>query len=45
MSQTVVPMIHVPNVRATLDWYTLIGFKLVRQSEGEGEINGAKLTF
>ncbi len=45
MSQTVVPMIHVPDVRATLDWYTSIGFKLVRQNEEDGEINWAKLTF
>jgi len=44
MSQTVVPMIHVPDVRATLDWYTSIGFKLVRQNEEDGEINWAKLT-
>src|SRR5882672_6019306 len=45
MSQTVVPMIHVPDVRATLDWYTSIGFQLVRQNEEDGEINWAKLTF
>ncbi len=45
MSQTVVSMIHVPDVRATVDWYTSIGFKLVRQNEEDGEINWAKLTF
>src|SRR6266851_7608824 len=45
MSQTVVPMIHVPEVSATVDWYTSIGFKLVRQNEEDGEINWAKLTF
>jgi uncharacterized glyoxalase superfamily protein PhnB len=38
-------MIHVPDVRATVDWYTSIGFKLVRQNEEDGEINWAKLTF
>ncbi len=45
MSQTVVPMIHVPDVRATVEWYASIGFKLVRQNEEDGEINWAKLTF
>jgi uncharacterized glyoxalase superfamily protein PhnB len=38
-------MIHVPDVRATVDWYTSIGFKLDRQNEEDGEINWAKLTF
>jgi uncharacterized glyoxalase superfamily protein PhnB len=38
-------MIHVPGVRATVDWYTSIGFKLDRQNEEDGEINWAKLTF
>ncbi len=45
MSQTVVPMIHVPDVRATVEWYTSVGFKLVRQNEEDREINWAKLTF
>jgi catechol 2,3-dioxygenase-like lactoylglutathione lyase family enzyme len=45
MSQIVVPMIHVPDVRATVEWYTSIGFKLVRQNEENGELNWAKLTF
>ena len=45
MSQTVVPMIHVPDVRATVDWYTSIGFTLILQNEEDGEINWAKLTF
>ena len=26
MSKTLVPMIHVPDVRATVDWYQSIGF-------------------
>jgi hypothetical protein len=38
-------MIHVPDVRATAEWYTSIGFTLVRQNEEDGEINWAKLTF
>ena len=45
MPQTVVPMIHVPSVRATAEWYTSIGFKLLRQNEEDGEMNWAKLSF
>ena len=45
MPQTVVPMIHVPDVTATIDWYTSIGFKLIRQNEEAGEVNWAKLSF
>ena len=45
MSQTVVPMIHVPDVGATIDWYTSIGFTLVRQGDEDGEIVWAKLSF
>ena len=45
MSQTVVPMIHVPDVSATVDWYMSIGLKLIRQNEEAGETNWAKLSF
>ena len=45
MAQEVVPMMHVPDVSATVDWYASIGFKLVRQNEEDGEINWAALTF
>jgi uncharacterized glyoxalase superfamily protein PhnB len=45
MTQTVVPMIQVPNVAATVAWYLSIGFELVRQNEEDGEINWAKLSF
>jgi uncharacterized glyoxalase superfamily protein PhnB len=38
-------MIHVPDVRAAVEWYSLIGFKLVRQNEEDGEVNWASLTF
>jgi uncharacterized glyoxalase superfamily protein PhnB len=38
-------MIHVPHVSATIDWYTGIGFKLVRQNGEDGEINWVKLSF
>ena len=29
MSKNVVPMIHVPDVRATVEWYESIGFEIV----------------
>lgn len=45
MPQKAVPMIHVPNVRATMEWYASIGFKVVRYNEEDGEINWALLTF
>ena len=44
MSERIVPMIHVPDVRATAGWYTSIGFKLIRTSEEDGEMNWALLS-
>ena len=32
MSKKVVPMIHVPDVRATVDWYESIGFNVVEST-------------
>jgi uncharacterized glyoxalase superfamily protein PhnB len=45
MSQQVVPMIHVPDVSATVAWYTSIGFRLSRQNVEDGEVNWASLSF
>jgi uncharacterized glyoxalase superfamily protein PhnB len=45
MSQTVVPMIHVPDVRGTVTWYKSIGFHVVRTNEVDGEMDWAKMTF
>ena len=45
MSQSVVPMIHVPDVRGTVDWYKSVGFQVVRTNEVDGEMDWAKLTF
>ena len=45
MPERMVPMIHVPDVKATADWYTSIGFKLVRWNEEDGALNWALLTF
>jgi len=33
MEQQVVPMFHVPDVRATVDWYTSIGFVVQTTNE------------
>ena len=45
MTQTVVPMIHVPDVRTTVEWYASIGFEVIRTNEEDGELNWAKLRF
>ncbi len=37
MNKHVVPMIHVPDVRATVDWYESIGFKVVATYGNEGD--------
>jgi uncharacterized glyoxalase superfamily protein PhnB len=43
MTGRIVPMIHVPNVSATADWYNSIGFTILRTAENEGEIVWALL--
>lgn len=45
MPQTVVPMIHVPDVRGTANWYKAIGFDVIRTNEVDGRMDWAKLTF
>ena len=45
MPQTIVPMIHVPDVKATAGWYTSIGFQLRASNEEDGEMNWAALTY
>jgi hypothetical protein len=45
MPEKIVPMIHVPDVRATMEWYTSIGFRLLCQNEENGEVNWALLSF
>jgi len=45
MAQRVVPMIHVPDVRATAEWYRTIGFTLEGTNEDDGEMNWASLSF
>ena len=45
MSKHVVPMIHVPDVRATAEWYRTIGFTVERTNEEDGEMDWASLSF
>jgi uncharacterized glyoxalase superfamily protein PhnB len=45
MTQSVLPMIHVPDVRTTIEWYASIGFEVIRTNEEDGELNWAKLRF
>jgi uncharacterized glyoxalase superfamily protein PhnB len=44
MQHSVVPMIHVPDVRAAVEWYVSIGFRAVRYNEEDGEMNWALLS-
>jgi len=37
MAEKVVPMIHVPDVRATVDWYESIGFTVTDTYDDGGE--------
>ncbi len=37
MTTKVVPMIHVPDVRATVDWYKAVGFTVLDTYDGGGE--------
>jgi uncharacterized glyoxalase superfamily protein PhnB len=39
-----VPMVHVPDVRATAGWYTSIGFRLICTNEEDGEMDWALLS-
>ena len=45
MVKKLVPLIHVPDVRATVEWYKSIGFTLVRANEEDGEMDWALLAF
>ena len=37
MTETVTPMIHVPDVRATVDWYRHIGFQVTDTYDDGGD--------
>jgi uncharacterized glyoxalase superfamily protein PhnB len=46
VAEKVLPMIHVPDVRATVDWYQNIGFKVIDTYGNEGEgLSFAMLSF
>lgn len=45
MEQRVTPMIHVPDVRAAVDWYESIGFLVINTGDDDGEIVWAELSF
>lgn len=44
MVESIVPMIHVPDVRATAEWYQSLGFTLCGANEDCGEMDWAQLT-
>lgn len=44
MLNRVVPMIHVPDVKATVDWYKGIGFTVANSVNDNGEMNWALLS-
>ncbi len=41
MATRVVPMIHVPDVRATVAWYESIGFRVLHSFVDDGEMSWA----
>ncbi len=45
MVTKVVPMIHVPDVRATAEWYKTIGFTVTGAHEEDGVMAWAALSF
>jgi uncharacterized glyoxalase superfamily protein PhnB len=46
MTQVVTPMIHVPDVRATVDWYRSIGFEVIATyDDGDDELSFALVSF
>ena len=45
MARRVTPMIHVPDVKATMAWYEAIGFSVVETNEDEGVVDWALLSF
>ena len=45
MARTVIPMIHVPDVRATATWYTDLGFTVLAIHPGHDDPDWAMLAF
>jgi uncharacterized glyoxalase superfamily protein PhnB len=44
MAASITPMIHVPDIRSTVKWYTDIGFTLDRCYEEDGQMNWAQVS-
>jgi hypothetical protein len=45
MAQKVTPMIHVPDVRETVDWYKSIGFLVLSTGDDDDEMVWAEMSF
>src|SRR5689334_9093787 len=45
MARNVTPMIHVPDVRAAMEWYQSIGFTAVRWNDQDGYMDWVLLSF
>lgn len=45
MALRATPMIHVPDVRATAEWYELVGFTVEAVNECDGVMDWALLSF
>ena len=45
MAESVTPMIHVPDVRATVEWYRGIGFSVTGTHADDGVMSWAALSF
>ena len=44
MLRDFVPMLHVADVQATLDWYRSIGFEPIDSNEEDGQVNWALMS-
>jgi uncharacterized glyoxalase superfamily protein PhnB len=45
MARRVMPMVHVPDIRAAVEWYQSVGFKVIGTHEDGGVIDWAMLSF
>lgn len=45
MSRRVMAMVHVPDIRAAIDWYRSVGFEVIGTHEDGGVIDWAMLSF
>jgi len=44
-TRNVTPMIHVPDIRAAVEWYAAIGFRLLDSAEEDGRMTWAAVSF